>query len=171
MKQIIRTKHTLVLALIGIILFIGLCEQAKAQPFRMGPILPDDIQLSEAESASYKAAGVIACVLVSSAHAAEIGKEYMSEYKSIQQRVADRTFPSVFQAWSPADNLPGEDRLTTVARHDLAFLGLGSFRLKWKSGHWGLGTELAPESIEAGRAVRKTLMEKNPNLILIAEIN
>jgi len=50
--------------------------------------------------------------------------------KSVGQRVAERTFPSVFQAWSGADNLNGEDAFVTMARHDLAWHGVG-----WESEH------------------------------------
>lgn len=90
--------------------------------------------------------------------------------KPIHERIARRTFPSVFQAWSPADNLPGEDRLTTMARHDLVFLGVNSFGLRWDSEYIGLGNQLVPESIDKGIAFREELLERNPNIILIAEI-
>jgi hypothetical protein len=89
---------------------------------------------------------------------------------SIERRIAGRGFPSVFQAWSGADNLPNEDRLTTVARHDLVFHSPGFFGLRWDQAPQGLGTEIAAESIAPALERRKTLLEKNPHLILLAEI-
>jgi hypothetical protein len=51
--------------------------------------------------------------------------------KSIAGRIAGRDFPSVFQAWSRADNLKDEGPLVTTARHDLVWHGVGSFGLVW----------------------------------------
>lgn len=88
----------------------------------------------------------------------------------IAQRIADRDFPSVFQAWSPADNLPGENELLTTARHDLIWHGIGWYGLVWDKSPSGLGELFRPESIEAGLRKRRRLLELNPNLVLIAEI-
>ena len=90
--------------------------------------------------------------------------------QSIRKRIEARTFPSVFQAWNPADNLKDEDKLTTIARHDLLFHGVGFFGLKWDHKHAGLATKFRKDSIRRGLAKRKELLDKNPNLILIAEI-
>ena len=84
--------------------------------------------------------------------------------------IAARTFPSVFQAWSPADNLKNEDELTTIARHDLVFHGPGFFDLEWSNAFQGQADGFTPASITAGREKRKALLKKNPNLIMLAEI-
>ncbi len=90
--------------------------------------------------------------------------------RSISERIAGRGFPSVFQAWSPADNVPGENKLVTAARHDLIWHGLGWYGLIWDKRPCGLGESIRPESIEAGLNKRRELLKLNPNLILIAEI-
>ncbi len=88
----------------------------------------------------------------------------------IGQRVAQRSFPSVFMAWSPATNLSQEDRLVTMARHDLAFVGAASFGLQWNSRPEGLADGFQASGIPRARAVRAQLQSLNPNFILLAEI-
>ncbi len=88
----------------------------------------------------------------------------------LEQRVTTRSFPSVFQAWNPADNLKSEDKLTTLARHDLVFSAPGFFGLKWNQLQEGLATGFTPESIRAAKAIRGTFLAKNSHLVLIAEI-
>lgn len=89
--------------------------------------------------------------------------------KPVEKRIADRTFPSVFQAWNPADNLR-EDRLVTAARHDLIFHGAGFFGLQWNNASEGLATGFTAESIHLARAKRRDLLKLNPNVILIMEV-
>jgi hypothetical protein len=89
---------------------------------------------------------------------------------SIAERVAARDFPSVFQAWNPADNLPNKDRWATMAMHDLAWHGPGGFGLVWDTKPRGLAEAFTSESVEAGRKIRRDLLKLNPNIILIAEI-
>jgi len=89
---------------------------------------------------------------------------------SIAERIASRDFPSVFQAWSPADNLPDKDRWVVMAMHDLIWHGPGGFGLVWDTKPRGLARTFTPESIKAGRKIRRNLLELNPNIILIAEI-
>ena len=90
--------------------------------------------------------------------------------KPIQERIGHRTYPSVFQAWNPADNLTGEAPLVTVARHDLVFNGPGFFGLRWDQKFEGIATAFVPSSIQDGLARRRTLLKLNPNLVLIMEI-
>jgi hypothetical protein len=90
--------------------------------------------------------------------------------RPIGRRIAARDFPSVFQAWSPADNLRGEKQLVTAARHDLIWHGIGWYGLAWNKSPSGLGDGVRSESIEKGLRKRNELLELNPNLILIAEI-
>ncbi|MCX5677038.1 MAG: hypothetical protein NTX87_18775 [Planctomycetota bacterium] len=92
------------------------------------------------------------------------------EEKPVARRIADRTFPSVFQAWSTADNLKGEDTLTTVARHDLVFQGPGFFGLKWDQTPPGLATAFTPESVARAKEKRRQLLALNPNLVMLAEV-
>jgi hypothetical protein len=88
----------------------------------------------------------------------------------VQARIAGRTFPSIFQAWNPADNLPNEDALVTAARHDLIFNGASYFGIQWDNPYSGLATGFTQSSIAQGLAKRKTLLERNPNLVLLMEI-
>ena len=90
--------------------------------------------------------------------------------RSVQQRIEARRFPSVFQAWNPAQNVQDESPLHTLARHDLMWHDPRFFRLKWNNQHIGLADGFAPESIEAAKTYRQKLLALNPNLILIAEI-
>lgn len=88
----------------------------------------------------------------------------------VEERIAGRTFPSIFQAWSACDSLPDEPKNVTAARHDLIFHAPSFFGLQWNKQPQGLADGFAPESIPKARAFRGTLLGLNPNLILIAEI-
>jgi hypothetical protein len=90
--------------------------------------------------------------------------------KSIAERIAGRSFPSVFQAWARADNLKDEDPLVTTARHDLVWHGIESYGLRWDIEPVGLGEAFRPESIKKAHEKRRALLKLNPNVILIAEI-
>ena len=96
-------------------------------------------------------------------------QEITSE-KTIENRIASRSFPSVFQAWNRADNLEGEDELTTLARHDLVWHAPTYFGLVWDKNPPGLAEGFTPESIDKALKMRRTLLKLNPNIILIAEI-
>ena len=90
--------------------------------------------------------------------------------QSPTERVQGRTFPSVFQAWNRADNLPDEPQQATVARHDLIWHSPGYFGLQWNKRPTGLADGFTPESIQRAREFRRKLLGLNPNMILIAEI-
>jgi hypothetical protein len=87
-----------------------------------------------------------------------------------RSRIASRTFPSAFQAWSPADNLKSENPWATLARHDLVFHGPTFMGLRWDDGFIGLARGFLKESIPPAVKLRGDLLRKNPNLILLAEI-
>jgi hypothetical protein len=73
----------------------------------------------------------------------------------LEERIAGRDFPSVFQAWSSAEVAPAENRLTTMARHDLVFTGPEGLGLRWSFRPTGF-TE---DSVRAGLENRKKLLE------------
>ena len=100
--------------------------------------------------------------------AARSGENPMPE-KPFERRVADRAFPSVFQAWNPADNMK-EGETVTAARHDLIFHGERFFGLQWDNAYQGLATNFTAASIPRGRARRLDLLSRNPNLVLLMEI-
>ena len=90
--------------------------------------------------------------------------------KPLARRIAERTLPSVFQAWNPAENLKGEPALVTAARHDLIFHAPGYFGLRWDQRPVGLAKAFTAASIAAARARRRKLLKLNPNLVLLAEV-
>ena len=89
---------------------------------------------------------------------------------SAAARIAKRSFPSVFQAWNPADNLKSENPLDTMARHDLVFHAPEFFGLRWDAAQEGLATGFTVASVRQARALRQTAQRKNPRLVLLAEI-
>ncbi len=88
---------------------------------------------------------------------------------SVAVRIANRAFPSVFQAWNPAGNLQ-ESRVLIEARHDLIFHGERFYGLQWDNTHAGLATNFTAASVQAGLERRRDLLRRNPNLILLLEI-
>ena len=97
----------------------------------------------------------------------------------LAERIAGRTYPSVFQAWSPAENVTepwswrslwGGSAERTAARHDLIFSMPEYFGLRWNQRYVGLATGFTSESIERGREFRQRLLELNPRVILLTEI-
>ncbi len=119
-----------------------------------------------------KSAIQLAIVLCcSSAVAGEPSTDTTSpDTSSIKKRIAARQYPSIFQAWSPADNLKNENKYRTLARHDLAWHSPAFFGLVWNNEYRGLGDGFAAEDIRRAQALRRSLLEHNPNMILIAEI-
>jgi len=103
--------------------------------------------------------GLLFCLLARVSHA-----------QTIQERVANRNFPSVFQAWNRADNLPGEDPAVTTARHDLMWHVAGGYGLRWNAAHDGLGVSFTASSLASGRSYRQNLLSRNPNMVLLMEI-
>jgi hypothetical protein len=91
------------------------------------------------------------------------------KWKPISQRITDRSFPSVFQAWNGAENLK-EAPETTIARHDLYWHIPEAFGLEWDAVAPGLATSFKPASIVLARAQRNRFLSRNPNIILLAEI-
>lgn len=115
-----------------------------------------------------KKGAVILAVAVCTAGSAWAA-ESVADEKPLTERIRGRSFPSVFQAWNPADNLK-EDKLATAARHDLIFGGASFFGLRWAGAHEGLAKDFTPESVRAARQKRRELLGRNPNLVLLAEI-
>jgi hypothetical protein len=107
-----------------------------------------------------------ATVFLAEARAADAGP---SE-RSLRQRIEGREFPSVFQAWNSAQNVQDGSPLHTIARHDLVFHGPEFFGLRWNRRPTGLANGFDSTSVEKARAFRQTLLNLNPNVILIAEI-
>ena len=90
--------------------------------------------------------------------------------KPLAKRIGDRDFPSVFQAWNPADDPKGVSDAEMLARHDLIFHSPDFFGLRWDREPTGLTSTFAPDSLTSGRKRRAELLKNNPNAVLIAEI-
>jgi hypothetical protein len=111
---------------------------------------------------------VTACAVVVTGHAQD-KPPVRGEVRPVAQRVADRAFPSIFQAWNPADNLE-EDPEATIARHDLFWHNPEGYGLRWDGPTPGLSTSFQPASLAAARALRARLIARNPHIVLLAEI-
>jgi hypothetical protein len=94
----------------------------------------------------------------------------MPAERPLIERVQGRDFPSVFQAWSPAQHVQDDSPRHTIARHDLVFHGPTFFGLQWNRSPTGLANAFTADSIERAKAFRQALLTLNPNLVLIAEI-
>ncbi len=90
--------------------------------------------------------------------------------RPIAQRVSERDFPSVFQAWNPAEPPEEEPPVRTEARHDLLSHGADFFGLHWDAEHAGLATGFTEDSLRAGLERRAALLKLNPNMVLLCEI-
>ena len=83
----------------------------------------------------------------------------------VQERIQNRSFPSVFQAWYDILNRPELSREDRFAHHDL-YLGV------WFGLHWletDQGFQLVG-NLDRARQERDTLLALNPNLIFIVGI-
>lgn len=104
--------------------------------------------------------------------------------KSVEERIVDRDFPSVFQAWYGID-MPGytqetlEQRLEVASKHDLLWeeplsqLGEGVdlvLGLVWDGENHGLSDSFTKESLEQAKKNKAKLLEHNPNLTLLFEV-
>ena len=92
---------------------------------------------------------------------------------SIQERLQNRTFPSVFSAWggigwSSVLNLKHESDLEQIARHDLWWTGVGGFGLQLRSDDQG--SIKAMGNMEKARQERDEFLAINPNMLLLVPI-
>ncbi len=146
-----------------------LSRPRRSDPVPLAPTDPRPVdRLTTSGTATHAAtrAAVMCVVLACCWQATARG----DEPPSLAQRVAGRDFPSVFQAWNPADNLAGEPKRTTLARHDLVFHAPDFYGLRWIGKHHGLATGFTDASLAAGRAMRADLLSRNPNMVLLAEV-
>ena len=103
---------------------------------------------------------------------------------SVEERVFNREFPSIFQAWNPID-MPQypldteQQRLVTAAKHDLLWeepvsqLGYGVklvLGAVWDHENGGIATQFTEETREQALKNRTTMHEINPDMIFLMEI-
>lgn len=96
-------------------------------------------------------------------------------------RVETRSYPSIFEAWTPAQNLEDfskafipladhENALATEARHDLLIKNWQGFGLRANEPYPGLATSFTEASVKIALKKRRELLVLNPNLILVASV-
>ena len=88
---------------------------------------------------------------------------------------AQRSYPSIFQAWNGTENQEDIDELHRLAQHDLAFAHPHTLlRIAWNISeaqpYSGLATDLLPSQLNAARQRKQELLSLNPNLLLLVEI-
>ena len=88
----------------------------------------------------------------------------------LAQRISQREFPSVFQAWNAAAPRPGCTADDMLVRHDLAFLSTSALGLQDAGPYSGAATNFTADSLERARARRAGLQARNPHLVLLAEV-
>ena len=93
-----------------------------------------------------------------------------AEQSSLEQRIHQRSFPSVFQAWNSATPIPGHDAEAMLAMHDLAFLAPSMLGLVAEGKNEGLSSAFTPESLVQAKARHADLLGRNANLVLLAEV-
>jgi len=120
---------------------------------------------------------IILCIsLLSSVAAhgtpAEVDDAGDPEEGSIAYRIANRSYPSVFQAWDNATNLvKSEGKIAALARHDLVWHVPYFFNLVWDMHpDYGLSKTLTDDGIKKGLKMRNKLLSRNPNIILLAAL-
>ena len=84
---------------------------------------------------------------------------------SIQERIQNRSYPSVFQAWEDILNRPSLSYEARLAHHDLSWSP--EFYLRFQRTNNGI--QLAGDLNEARRH-RDALLEMNPNMIFILQL-
>ena len=90
---------------------------------------------------------------------------------SVEERIENRSFPSVFQAW---DHVIGLDHLTLDQRYALHDLHWSPFfDLYWRK-HiegpaYGVATSLTGD-FERAREVRQRRLDQNPNMVFLVEV-
>jgi len=91
----------------------------------------------------------------------------------IMNRAYSRQFPSLFQTWGPlVDESGTKDTLELAAEHDLMFNAPWFYGLEWDSpdSFRGEATTFKEVSVAQALIKRSSLLELNPNIILIGEV-
>lgn len=108
----------------------------------------------------------LACVLDLSA----AGEPASPHERSVDKRMAGRSFPSIFQAWSGAGSRPLSPDNAFMPRHDLVFQGPTFYGLRWNERYPGQATGFDPKSTGKALATRRRLLRENPSMVLLAEL-
>ena len=85
---------------------------------------------------------------------------------SVEDRIRDREYPSLFSAWHNIINRPNEDEDDLYAYHDL-FFGSQKFGTRWHSTHEGIRVI---GNLELAQHKRQKMLSKNPNMLFLVAI-
>ena len=98
--------------------------------------------------------------------ALDVAKDWVCllEDTPISERVENRNYPSIFQAWGMALNLPALSFEERIAQHDLHFKGIPHFDLGWTFTSDGVKIT---GYLEVSKERRDTLIDYNPNMIFL----
>jgi hypothetical protein len=126
----------------------------------------------------------VALMLVSASLSGCVTRSGMKQL-SVAERVNEKTFPAVFQAWNPID-MPMrfplntvEQRLRAAAKHAVLWeepvsqLGFNTplvLGAVWDHEHGGLATDFTAESKRQALENRRRLLELNPHMVLLLEV-
>jgi hypothetical protein len=126
----------------------------------------------------------VALMLVSASLSGCVTRSGMKQL-SVAERVNEKTFPAVFQAWNPID-MPTrfplntvEQRLRAAAKHAVLWeepvsqLGFNTplvLGAVWDHEHGGLATDFTAESKRQALENRRRLLELNPHMVLLLEV-
>ena len=84
----------------------------------------------------------------------------------IDDRISNRGFPSIFQAWDGITNRPTLSRQDLIAYHDLYWHGL-PFGLRWLETDQGY---ILTGNLDRAIAERDELLARNPNMLFFASV-
>jgi len=76
-------------------------------------------------------------------------------------------YPRIAMMWAP---IRGDRSLESIAKHDLAMLGLVSLGLKYNREPAGLADGFTPESVEVAREKVQQLRRLNPDILVIGDL-
>lgn len=93
-----------------------------------------------------------------------------AETLPVAQRIQQRFFPSVFQAWNGATPMRGADSEAMLTKHDLVFVHPSMLGLVSDEKNEGMAQTFTPASLAQARIRRDGLLRRNPNLVLLAEV-
>ena len=90
--------------------------------------------------------------------------------KTVEQKLAERDFPSVHQAWNPIIyEKPYANENQNIAAHDIYWRDISDFGLQWNNIDWpGLSDGFVSNAPFASK--KATLEGFNPNIIILAEV-
>jgi len=76
-------------------------------------------------------------------------------------------YPRIAMMWA---SIRGDNSLESIAKHDLAMLGLGRLGLKYNKEPVGLADGFTPESVELAKSNIEKLRQLNPDILIFTDL-